>query len=212
MRPFSLAAIVLAARAALVSVSFDSHRRKISAGIFPVPKRGPLDATHGGASGFDSVLSGRAGDLLLSLDNPSCAGRSQSVPLHSREHETPSACLLLATWSLAWIGLFSFSSTKLPHYIAPAFPALAVIAGKWIADWIAAVHAVNVRESTADSAQAGPATVRPGTPLMWEEGLGEQWLNWGWRLKAGIGLGDWLPCPWSRGISPPRAEWQAGLG
>ncbi len=46
--------------------------------------------------------------------------------------------LLMICWSLGWIGVFTLCGTKLPHYAAPAFPALAVVAAKWLADWIAA--------------------------------------------------------------------------
>ena len=210
MRPFSLAAIVLAV--ALPWYLLVSIR---TGGKFPrefflfqnaARLMRPMEGHQGSILYYPVVLVifSFPWTIPLSLG----AAKACRCIRESTKHRV--ACLLLATWSLAWIGLFSFSSTKLPHYIAPAFPALAVIAGKWIADWIAAVHAVNVRESTADSAQAGPATVRPGTPLMWEEGLGEQWLNWGWRLKAGIGLGALVALPLvTRHFAPaaPSCSW-----
>jgi 4-amino-4-deoxy-L-arabinose transferase-like glycosyltransferase len=47
------------------------------------------------------------------------------------------SCALAAIWSLTWFVVMSLVGTKLPHYIVPAYPMFAVIAGLWIADWIA---------------------------------------------------------------------------
>ncbi len=41
--------------------------------------------------------------------------------------------LLLAIWALVVIGFFSLSGSKLPSYILPMFPALALLAGAWLA-------------------------------------------------------------------------------
>ncbi|HEV2970522.1 MAG TPA: glycosyltransferase family 39 protein [Pirellulales bacterium] len=50
------------------------------------------------------------------------------------------ACALAAAWCLTWFVVMSLVGTKLPHYIVPAYPMLAVIAGLWIADWIAGLQ------------------------------------------------------------------------
>jgi len=42
---------------------------------------------------------------------------------------------LLLCWMLAWIGVFSCAGTKLPGYIWPAYPALAIATGMFLADW-----------------------------------------------------------------------------
>ncbi len=42
---------------------------------------------------------------------------------------------LLACWTLAWIGGFSCAGTKLPGYVWPAYPALAIATGLFLADW-----------------------------------------------------------------------------
>lgn len=44
--------------------------------------------------------------------------------------------LLALVWAAVYIGAFSFSGTKLAHYIVPAYPALAII----IAGWLATPH------------------------------------------------------------------------
>jgi 4-amino-4-deoxy-L-arabinose transferase-like glycosyltransferase len=43
--------------------------------------------------------------------------------------------LLLAT-ILVWIGVFTFSGTKLPHYVLAAYPALAIVCGAFVAGWV----------------------------------------------------------------------------
>ncbi|HKD38108.1 MAG TPA: glycosyltransferase family 39 protein, partial [Pirellulales bacterium] len=48
------------------------------------------------------------------------------------------AGLLLMSWIAVWFVAFSLSGTKLPSYVLPAYPALAVACGSWIADWNAA--------------------------------------------------------------------------
>ncbi|HEV3416743.1 MAG TPA: glycosyltransferase family 39 protein, partial [Pirellulales bacterium] len=50
------------------------------------------------------------------------------------------ACALAAIWSLTWFVVMSLVGTKLPHYIVPAYPMFAVLAGLWIADWIAGLQ------------------------------------------------------------------------
>jgi 4-amino-4-deoxy-L-arabinose transferase-like glycosyltransferase len=43
---------------------------------------------------------------------------------------------LLACWAGAWVGCFSCSGTKLPGYVWPAYPALALLAGLFLHDWL----------------------------------------------------------------------------
>jgi 4-amino-4-deoxy-L-arabinose transferase-like glycosyltransferase len=45
---------------------------------------------------------------------------------------------LAVTWSVTWFVVMSLVGTKLPHYIVPAYPTLAVLAAIWITEWIAA--------------------------------------------------------------------------
>jgi 4-amino-4-deoxy-L-arabinose transferase-like glycosyltransferase len=42
---------------------------------------------------------------------------------------------LLGCWALAWVGCFSCSGTKLPGYVWPAYPALALLTGLFLRDW-----------------------------------------------------------------------------
>lgn len=42
---------------------------------------------------------------------------------------------LLACWAVVWVGAFSCSGTKLPGYVWPAYPALAIATGLFLHDW-----------------------------------------------------------------------------
>ncbi len=54
-----------------------------------------------------------------------------------RQEPDAASCRLIATWAGVWIGVFSLAGTKLPNYVLPAYPALAMMTGLWIADWVA---------------------------------------------------------------------------
>jgi 4-amino-4-deoxy-L-arabinose transferase-like glycosyltransferase len=42
---------------------------------------------------------------------------------------------LLSAWVVVYLGVFSIASTKLPNYVIPAYPALALIIGHYFASW-----------------------------------------------------------------------------
>lgn len=43
--------------------------------------------------------------------------------------------ILLSAWVVVYLGVFSIASTKLPNYVIPAYPALALIIGHYFASW-----------------------------------------------------------------------------
>ncbi len=55
----------------------------------------------------------------------------------SRDSADAAEYRLMLWWAAVWIVFFSLCGTKQPNYIVPAYPAFAVLAGRWIADWIA---------------------------------------------------------------------------
>jgi 4-amino-4-deoxy-L-arabinose transferase-like glycosyltransferase len=63
--------------------------------------------------------------ILWSRDTSDRSGDGRRPPLR-----------LLACWALVWIGGFSCSSTKLPGYVWPAYPALAIATGLFLDGWI----------------------------------------------------------------------------
>ena len=51
---------------------------------------------------------------------------------------TPHQCALVfvTAWIVLYVGIFSLASTKLPNYILPAYPALAIVAAYFYQHWI----------------------------------------------------------------------------
>lgn len=46
------------------------------------------------------------------------------------------ADLLVFSWVVVWVGFFSLASTKFPHYVVPAYPALALFIAGFLDRWI----------------------------------------------------------------------------
>lgn len=61
----------------------------------------------------------------------------------SRQTAAWAAYLFLACWAGVWMGFFSLSGTKLPSYITPIYPALAVMTAAWIDRWLAEPFKLN---------------------------------------------------------------------
>jgi 4-amino-4-deoxy-L-arabinose transferase-like glycosyltransferase len=67
-----------------------------------------------------------------------------AVPLHSwfvwrsapAHDERRRALAFAGSWAITWIGAFSLAGTKLPGYIWPAYPALALATAIYLADWV----------------------------------------------------------------------------
>ncbi|HZZ71842.1 MAG TPA: glycosyltransferase family 39 protein [Pirellulales bacterium] len=60
-----------------------------------------------------------------------------------KQGETDSrAARLVAAWICVWVGFFSLASTKLPNYILPAYPALALAAACFLGRWISRPESV----------------------------------------------------------------------
>jgi 4-amino-4-deoxy-L-arabinose transferase-like glycosyltransferase len=62
-----------------------------------------------------------------------------------REDENRLATLLVCCWAAGYIGFFSLARTKLPNYVLPAYPALALMAAAFIDNWIARPESMSRR-------------------------------------------------------------------
>jgi 4-amino-4-deoxy-L-arabinose transferase-like glycosyltransferase len=51
-------------------------------------------------------------------------------------HSTRSADILVCSWLVVWVGFFSLATTKFPHYVVPAYPALALFTGCFVERWM----------------------------------------------------------------------------
>ena len=54
---------------------------------------------------------------------------------HASTHPARPGVALLAAWAAVWIGAFSCAGTKLPGYVWPAYPALALATALFLVDW-----------------------------------------------------------------------------
>jgi 4-amino-4-deoxy-L-arabinose transferase-like glycosyltransferase len=53
------------------------------------------------------------------------------------------ACVLMCSWIAVWVGFFSLAGTKLPNYVMPAYPALAVLTGCFVDRWLTVPNSVS---------------------------------------------------------------------
>ncbi|MFM7290789.1 MAG: ArnT family glycosyltransferase [Planctomycetia bacterium] len=60
-----------------------------------------------------------------------------AIILTARDDDRRGPLQLVVCWMLVWIGGLSCAGTKLPGYIWPAYPALAIATGLFLADWAA---------------------------------------------------------------------------
>jgi len=68
---------------------------------------------------------------------------------------------LLICWIVVWVGFFSLATTKFPHYVVPAYPALALLTGAFVARW----------EANPDLIGRGALSLMWGTLLLIGAGL-----------------------------------------
>lgn len=96
-----------------------------------------------------------------------------------READAPAFALVCA-WVVVWVGAFSVAGTKLPGYVWPAYPALAIATAVFLEDWrLARGHAVDRWMRVAWSI-LGLAGVGVGAALVVAAvtvGRGQVWLG-----------------------------------
>ena len=96
---------------------------------------------------------------------------------------TRSSARLLVGWLAAWIIPFSLAATKLPGYVWPAYPAIAVLTGWFIASWIA----------------------RPSATI-------DTWMRAAWCVLAATGLAIGVMLPIVARRHAPGLEWLGIVG
>src|SRR5439155_21233574 len=50
-------------------------------------------------------------------------------------HGETGAVTFLLSWAAVWLGFFSLAQTKLPNYILPVYPPVALLIAKYLDDW-----------------------------------------------------------------------------
>lgn len=96
---------------------------------------------------FTSSLEGHSGPIFYyivtifismlpwSLLLPIAFHRSASA-IGKAPYEARGDCFLLV-WAATYVAFFSLAQTKLPSYVLPCYPALALLVGRVVADWVA---------------------------------------------------------------------------
>jgi hypothetical protein len=106
------------------------------------------------------------------------------------------ALLLLGAWVAVWVGFFSLATTKFPHYVVPAYPALALAAGRFLSRGRgggggAPPPADDVEHAAAGGGGAAGGSPRAGTlPATGSPGPVVAGAGGADRRRAGVALGD----------------------
>lgn len=104
------------------------------------------------------------------------------------------AYLFVACWAGVWIGFFSLSRTKLPSYVLPAYPALALLTAAWLDGWVSKPELVSPwlpRLAFATLALVGAVAAVALAVIARRELPGDEWVACvGAPLIAGGVLGD----------------------
>jgi len=90
---------------------------------------------------------------------------------------------LVVAWLAAWVVPFSLAGTKLPGYVWPAYPALALAAGGFLADW----------------------TSRPAA-------VTDRWMRLAWVSLGGCGAVLAVGLPFALNRLAPGTEWLGAIG
>ncbi|NCY17849.1 MAG: hypothetical protein EBX39_14050, partial [Actinobacteria bacterium] len=104
--------------------------------------------------------------------------------LRARDDERRRGMLLVACWAATWIGVFSCAGTKLPGYVWPAYPALAIATGVYFEDW----------------ARGRVAAL----PWGWSA---ERVMRLAWCILAIAGCGVAVALPWAASRAAPGGGW-----
>jgi 4-amino-4-deoxy-L-arabinose transferase-like glycosyltransferase len=99
-----------------------------------------------------------------------------------------------ASWAVIYIGFFSLASTKLPSYVLPAYPALALITARYVTEWLrepATTSRSLTRWGFASLPAVGLVFV-VGAPLATMRWLPGQWyLGWAGLIPLVGGIWAW---------------------
>ena len=96
----------------------------------------------------------------------------------SAAHPWRAGYVLIGAWLAVWVGFFSLAGTKLPSYVVPAYPALALFTGAFVDGWLrdaAAVSRLWTRMIWGTVALVGVAML-VALPIIARRYLHDDWL------------------------------------
>ena len=101
--------------------------------------------------------------------------------LHIRRGNSRKAgYLFLMCWVGVYVGLFTLARTKLPNYVAPAYPALALLTGSFLHDWIKGAQPAWILRPRLSFGLVGLVGVLISVVAYYAAGLylpGDEWLG-----------------------------------
>jgi len=154
---------------------------------------------------FTATMEGHSGSLLYypgivaiglfpwSIVLAAMLAHATAVLRSTRDDDRRAATQLLVCWMLAWIGSFSCAGTKLPGYIWPAYPALAIGTALFLVDW--ARGRVACFDWCPDPGRASELVMRLA-----------------WSILALTGLGFTIGLPIAAAQFAPGGEWLGLFG
>lgn len=135
MRPLTaVAAVILVTGPWFAAVGFETHGEFLR-GFFGVHHfhrfTNPMDNHSGPVFYYPAAICiGFFPWIIFIL--PSCLELRRQV--HELRGWQP-ADILVLSWFITWVGFFSLATTKFPHYVVPAYPALALFTARFVERW-----------------------------------------------------------------------------
>lgn len=141
MRPLTAVALVaLVAGPWFAAVAYQTHGEFL-AGFFGVHHfhrfTSPMDNHAGPAAYYLLAICIGFFPWIIFL-SPCCIDLVRRMRAQAGEARPADA--LVVAWCLVWVGFFSLASTKFPHYVIPAYPALALLTACFLDHWIAEIE------------------------------------------------------------------------
>ena len=158
-------------------------------GRFASPMEG-----HGGSSLAYYPLVVAVGFFPWSIVLAATAVHAAALSRSPVDSQRRSTIRLMACWFCCWVGAFSIAGTKLPGYVWPAYPALALLTADLLASW---------------AAGEAPATARFRRPLTALDGV--MGIAWSILFLVGAGVLVAMPLAASAGLPGLMALTPVGL-
>ena len=137
MRPLTAVAMVLLVAGPWYTLVGMATEGEWLVGFFGVHNFGRFCRRDGRSQRTDLLLPDRDRGRLfpvVGLGQPDAPANAQA--LSPSNHPWRPGYVLACSWMAVWVGFFSLAGTKLPSYIVPAYPALALLTACFVASWI----------------------------------------------------------------------------
>ena len=104
--------------------------------VFRRPQLRPLPECHGQPQGPDRLLRRHCAGAVLSLVDRDVGHPVGARPPKCPHDASPARAILIACWIAVYFVFFSLCGTKLPSYVVPMYPALAIATALFLDRWL----------------------------------------------------------------------------